>query len=196
MSPYTTVRYDQVQLGDLVNVFEDKWAKVTYRELNCINDQVKLKVGVKAHKTIDTRTTLHGNRAEGIAIKRESDMASKQQKQYEENQAIDTMDEQESENELHEASIASAEDSVAEPAAEDMEYVEHEKLKAKMAERDTVQEFLDWLPVHDVVLARWSDEDGKLFSYQVPYATIIANFLGIDEKKLEAEKQHMLAGLG
>jgi len=84
------------------------------------------------------------------------------------------------------------------------EYPEHEKLKSLMPQRNTVQEFLDWLEDGDkgtghpdledksIELAYDCDDWGELRAIHWTKADIIGKFLGIDPVKLEVEKRQML----
>lgn len=76
-----------------------------------------------------------------------------------------------------------------------MRYPEHEKLKALNGANQTVGDFLSWLTEEGYVIAQFDDLTDELF---VPYSSIeslLARFFGIDQDRLEAEKQAMLAQL-
>jgi hypothetical protein len=79
------------------------------------------------------------------------------------------------------------------------EYPEHDKLSAVSEQRDTVQEFLDFLTMTEgLELARW--ERGRIDDRLVPViqtdiekARLIGRFFGIDADVLSSEKDAMLA---
>lgn len=85
-------------------------------------------------------------------------------------------------------------------------YPEHAKLQDKMPVRDAAQDFLDWLlDETNMCICEESDlhgfvvEDGEhhelgavMFPTMRSRESILAEFLGIDPKALEKEKQTML----
>lgn len=74
-----------------------------------------------------------------------------------------------------------------------MDYPEHEKLAALNGANNTIGQFLDWLDQEDIILCKWDDE--RLVPCRENKATTIGRHFLIDEDKLEAEKQSMLASL-
>lgn len=84
--------------------------------------------------------------------------------------------------------------------AQPIRYPEHEKLKALGAKRDTVQEFIDWLYDTD---PNW--EIGQWVKYRrgdhvfeplrMNREAIMAEFFGINLKRIDQEKDRMLAEL-
>ena len=92
-------------------------------------------------------------------------------------------------------------------------YPEHEKLKAVAERSQTVGSFLDWL-THEKGIAltvqhehtasckehgeRYNNcgyREGEYMHAGTPVRVLLAEFFEIDEKKIEAEKQAMLAEL-
>lgn len=71
-------------------------------------------------------------------------------------------------------------------------YPEHEKLKATDGGHLILGEFYDYLCEQGYILATWGDDDYLSSSYVRP-EELIAGFYGIDQQKLEAEKQQMIA---
>ncbi len=76
-----------------------------------------------------------------------------------------------------------------------MSYPEHEKLQKIQDKTQTVGEFLDWLVnEREVVLAKWIDGtlEERLAPINPSIQDLIAEFFGVDQNKLEAEKRAML----
>lgn len=73
------------------------------------------------------------------------------------------------------------------------QYPEHEKLKARDRESRLLSEFYDFI-VHEQcwAIAEIDDETDRYFPVRLRPDEIIGAFLGIDPKKLEAEKVAML----
>lgn len=73
-------------------------------------------------------------------------------------------------------------------------YPEHEKLKLISDQSDTIGEFLESA---GYVLAQYQDVEGYRDPMLLPVSTttqqILANYFEIDLKKIQQEKQHMLA---
>jgi hypothetical protein len=80
-------------------------------------------------------------------------------------------------------------------AMSEAKYPEHEKLQALNGANQTVGNFIEWLSEKQLVLAHYGDHD-ELFPTLQGRNDLIAEFFGIDQRKLEAEKQAMLASLG
>lgn len=72
-------------------------------------------------------------------------------------------------------------------------YPEHEKLKTKQHEASTISSFIDFVAEQGWELAEFDDQSERLFSIRLRPDEIIGMFLEIDPKKLEKEKQAMLA---
>ena len=66
-----------------------------------------------------------------------------------------------------------------------MNYPNHEKLKANREFHNDISEFCEWLESKDYEISR----NGETISNE----KIIAEFLGIDLRELEREKQKMLS---
>lgn len=71
-----------------------------------------------------------------------------------------------------------------------MNYPEHAKLKAIVDKSQVIGEFMDWLSDKGIHLAEWGKHE--LFSINTPIRDLLAEFFGIDQKKLDAEKDAML----
>lgn len=70
----------------------------------------------------------------------------------------------------------------------------------KMVEASPVSqkigEFVDWLrDEHDLVLARWDDDDACLYEASAPMEQLLAEFFDIDLDKVKAERREILAEL-
>lgn len=80
-----------------------------------------------------------------------------------------------------------------------MSYPECEKLAAEHGRLVVVQEFLDWLDEHDLVLCERAGANGRYETLYVPQArrpeVLIHEFLGIDARRLESERRAMLDAL-
>lgn len=72
------------------------------------------------------------------------------------------------------------------------EYPEHEKLKARQRDVGLLSEFYDFIAEQGWEIAAWSDEVERLYAIRRRPDEIIGMFLGVDPKKLEAEKVAML----
>ena len=77
-------------------------------------------------------------------------------------------------------------------ATKTTKYPEHEKLKARQRDVGLLSEFYDFI-VHDRcwAIAEYADND-RMYPVRLRPDEIIGLFLGIDPKKLEAEKRVML----
>ncbi len=66
-----------------------------------------------------------------------------------------------------------------------------ERFKATRPEREAIRGFLDWLrSEHGIVLARWSAHyDDRLEPAAVVVDDLVAEFLGIDQQRLEQERR-------
>jgi hypothetical protein len=75
------------------------------------------------------------------------------------------------------------------------DYPEHDKLAAVVAETQAAGEFIEWLGTQRIFLARYECDHN--FPREVPTSltTLLAEWQGIDQRKLEAEKRQMLASL-
>lgn len=73
---------------------------------------------------------------------------------------------------------------------------EHEKLKAIQPKSQAIGEFLEWAGEQGMALASYGDERGDretLFHVSRSKENLLAEFFEIDLKKLEAEKEAILA---
>lgn len=74
------------------------------------------------------------------------------------------------------------------------EYPEHEKLHAIHAQSQAIGEFLDvFLPSQGITLAE--TQDGRLWPTHRTIPSLLAEFFGIDQAKIDAEKDAMLAAI-
>lgn len=71
-------------------------------------------------------------------------------------------------------------------------YPEHEKLKKRERDALLIGNFYDFIQEQGWELAEWSNEAERLIKVYKRPEEIIGLFLGIDPKKLEAEKRAML----
>ncbi len=85
------------------------------------------------------------------------------------------------------------------PIPAEPECHEHDKLKAAKSEgRDATQligEFLDWLVDREggrLVLAKYDDESHELYHAHTPVRDLIADFFGINQAALDAEKEALI----
>lgn len=79
-----------------------------------------------------------------------------------------------------------------------MEYPEHEKMKAVKAESQAIGEFLEWLRSRNVILCEYVEGRNFPQHHELENKSeekIIAEYFGIDLKKIDAEKQAMLDSL-
>jgi hypothetical protein len=74
-------------------------------------------------------------------------------------------------------------------------YPEHRKLKAVVDRSQTIGEFLDWLEEKGLWLANMDVEGPRMSPYYYKKENILAEFFGIDLKKIEKEKLAMLEEL-
>ncbi len=73
------------------------------------------------------------------------------------------------------------------------EYPEHEKLGAVEVERRAVTEFMEWLDAEGLFVGRWVGGVGCAESRNAH--RLLANYLGIDEDRLELERRAILEKL-
>lgn len=73
-----------------------------------------------------------------------------------------------------------------------MNYPTCEKLKAKSAERATVQEFLEFLNDKGIVFAIWRESGSQPHPWRGNPNDLLMEFLGIDPEKLEKERAALL----
>lgn len=78
------------------------------------------------------------------------------------------------------------------------EYPEHEKLRAISDQSQTVGEFVEWMGQQGIHLGEylhgeWSQ--ARLVPTHRNTVDLLAEFFGIDQKRLEGEKRAMLASL-
>lgn len=71
-------------------------------------------------------------------------------------------------------------------------YPEHEKLKKREKDALLIGSFYDFLQEQEWEIAEYDDESERLFTVRQRPEEIIGLFLGVDPKKLEAEKRAML----
>lgn len=72
------------------------------------------------------------------------------------------------------------------------EYPEHEKLKARQRDVGLLSEFYDFIGEQGWEIAEWNRDSERLLTVRQRPGEIIGMFLGVDPKKLEAEKRAML----
>ena len=71
-------------------------------------------------------------------------------------------------------------------------YPEHDKLTAVADQTQAIGEFFEWLEGKGIFLARYSE--GSNYPRNVHgFRDLLAEWAGIDQNKLEAEKRQMLA---
>lgn len=71
-------------------------------------------------------------------------------------------------------------------------YPEHEKLKKREKDALLVGDFYDFLNEQEWEIAKYDDKSERLFPIRLRPEEIIGLFLGVDPRKLEAEKRAML----
>lgn len=69
-------------------------------------------------------------------------------------------------------------------------YPEHQKPKSISHLSQAQGEFVDWLQEQGIVLARW--HGNELWMDNTPIQKLLAEYHGIDQRKIEAEKDAML----
>lgn len=70
-------------------------------------------------------------------------------------------------------------------------YLEHEKLRAIVDKSQAIGEFVEWLEYEKQIhLCEYVDRD--LFHTRTSMRDLLAEFFGIDQKKIDAEKDAML----
>lgn len=73
------------------------------------------------------------------------------------------------------------------------QYPEHEKLKKVQDISQHIHEFFEFLQDKELILSKWCEERGGVFMpASERLTTLVAEFLDIDEKKLEKEKRQMI----
>lgn len=77
-------------------------------------------------------------------------------------------------------------------------YPEHEKMTSVFSMDDIriIQQFIEYLESKGYELAEFYDKDGVLRHNSIKFQDALNGFLGVDEKKLEAERKQMLKELG
>ena len=76
----------------------------------------------------------------------------------------------------------------------EMEYPEHEKLKAVSDKSHLLGEFLEWLETEKgIILSIWSDERLHPAIEQSTTQALLAEYFDIDLMKIQLEKDDMLA---
>jgi hypothetical protein len=74
------------------------------------------------------------------------------------------------------------------------DYPEHDKLREVAEQTQAIGEFIEWLEGKGIFLARYVE--GSNFPRHVHgFRALLAEWAGIDQDKLEAEKRQMLASL-
>lgn len=73
-------------------------------------------------------------------------------------------------------------------------YPEHEKLKEVQIESNACGNFLEWLVEQEIYLAKYN-EQGVLRPLRKSINELLEEHFGIDQKKLEEEKQAILKAL-
>jgi hypothetical protein len=74
------------------------------------------------------------------------------------------------------------------------DYPEHDKLSAVAEQTQAIGEFIEFVEAKGIFLARY--EDGHNFPCEVHgWRDLLAEWAGIDQRKLEAEKRQMLASI-
>jgi hypothetical protein len=74
------------------------------------------------------------------------------------------------------------------------DYPEHDKLTAVAEQTQAIGEFIEWLEGKGIFLAR-NVEESNYPRYVHGFRALLAEWAGIDEDKLEAEKRQMLTSL-
>lgn len=81
------------------------------------------------------------------------------------------------------------------PLVAQVNYPEHKKLNAVVKESQECGAFLEWL-LERYYLAQYANKRSEtLVPVHVRIADVLAEYFGINQDKLEAEKQHMLEAL-
>lgn len=70
-------------------------------------------------------------------------------------------------------------------------YPLHDKMKSLSVERDTVNDFIDWLSASGFWICELGEND-RFYPTMKGNGTIIANYFGIDLKAWDAEKDLLL----
>lgn len=71
-------------------------------------------------------------------------------------------------------------------------YPEHDKLTAVKDQTQAIGEFMDWLADDGVFLARYQEDSKYAWPIHRPITDLLAEWAGIDQNKIEAEKRQML----
>lgn len=75
------------------------------------------------------------------------------------------------------------------------DYPEHDKLSLVADQTQAIGEFMEWLEGRGVFLAHYVDGRNFPHEYNVGIRTLLAEWAGIDQDRLEAEKRQMLDSL-
>lgn len=75
------------------------------------------------------------------------------------------------------------------------DYPEHAKLSEVADQTQAIGEFMEWLEGKGVFLAHYIDGMNFPRQYNTGVRDLLAEWAGIDQNKLEAEKRQMLANL-
>jgi hypothetical protein len=90
------------------------------------------------------------------------------------------------------------------PRTETKVYAEHERLSLIKDKSQAIGEFLDWLQnERKLVICRWYPDEfikgeriaGTWELARIPIHTLLAEYFGIDEDKLEREKREILVDI-
>lgn len=75
------------------------------------------------------------------------------------------------------------------------DYPEHDKLHQVKDETQAAGEFIEWLGSRGIFLACYPEGHNFPRSVETPITTLLAEWTGIDQNKLEAEKRQMLEAI-
>lgn len=73
------------------------------------------------------------------------------------------------------------------------DYPEHEKMKSVHAESQAVGRFIEWLGEHGIRLCVCQPLSDRYHPIAITTTRLLADYLDIDLKKIETERQAMLA---
>lgn len=76
-----------------------------------------------------------------------------------------------------------------------MEYTEHEKLKKVSGVSQEIGVFIEWLGAKEMAIAEYNNFNDFMSPTHKSIPDLLAGYFGIDQKRLEDEKQHMIDNL-
>jgi hypothetical protein len=76
-----------------------------------------------------------------------------------------------------------------------MDYPEHDKLHKIQDQSQACGEFIDWLESQGLHLCEADPESGRYWPTHRPLRGLLADFFGIDQRKIDAEKEQMIAAM-